>query len=300
MVQTDTRCRNGFPHRGHHGGRGSTGRRRRRCGSRRRHRSRRRGRARSPPPTPFRSTRARSWCARNGRTSTGCGSSPARPNINTPPVGQTLPEGVLVPYPIESGAVGHPAARGLHVLPRTFTVPSTWNGRRVHAELRRGHLGDAGVGERHAGRHAHRRLRRVLVRHHQRAAGRQQRDHRRRVLPRRRQPVPDRQATPQPERHLVHGGVGHLADGVAGTGGRQPHHAAGHDPGRRGRRARPGRAGHGRTAGPGRGADRRHGRRRGNRHGRCTPADPGAERAAVVAERPVPVRPAGDAWAPTR
>lgn len=52
-------------------------------------------------------------------------------NINTPPVGQTLPEGVLVPYPIESGLSGIQRHEDYMFYRRTFTVPSTWNGRRV-------------------------------------------------------------------------------------------------------------------------------------------------------------------------
>lgn len=52
-------------------------------------------------------------------------------SINTPPVGQTLPEGVLVPYPIESALSGIQRHEDYMFYRRTFTVPSTWNGRRV-------------------------------------------------------------------------------------------------------------------------------------------------------------------------
>ncbi|HYQ68716.1 AbfB domain-containing protein [Actinophytocola sp.] len=52
-------------------------------------------------------------------------------NINTPPVGQSLPEGVLVPYPIESGLSGIQRHEDYMFYRRTFTVPSTWSGRRV-------------------------------------------------------------------------------------------------------------------------------------------------------------------------
>ncbi|HEX6357983.1 AbfB domain-containing protein [Actinophytocola sp.] len=52
-------------------------------------------------------------------------------NINTPPVGQTLPETVLVPYPIESGLSGVQRHHDHMFYRRTFSVPSTWDGRRV-------------------------------------------------------------------------------------------------------------------------------------------------------------------------
>jgi Alpha-L-arabinofuranosidase B (ABFB) domain/Glycosyl hydrolases family 2, sugar binding domain/Glycosyl hydrolases family 2 len=52
-------------------------------------------------------------------------------SINTPPVGQTLPEGVLVPYPIESGLSGIQRHEDYMFYRRTFTVPTTWSGRRV-------------------------------------------------------------------------------------------------------------------------------------------------------------------------
>ena len=53
------------------------------------------------------------------------------PNLNTPPIGQPLPEGVLVPYPIESALSGIQRHEDNMFYRRTFTVPSTWNGRRV-------------------------------------------------------------------------------------------------------------------------------------------------------------------------
>ncbi|HWO68273.1 MAG TPA: AbfB domain-containing protein, partial [Umezawaea sp.] len=50
-----------------------------------------------------------------------------------PPLGQTLPERVLVPYPIESALSGimRNDNRDLMFYRRTFTVPPAWNGRRV-------------------------------------------------------------------------------------------------------------------------------------------------------------------------
>jgi hypothetical protein len=53
------------------------------------------------------------------------------PNLNSPPVGQTLAEGVLVPYPIESALSGIQRHEDNMWYRRTFTVPSTWTGRQV-------------------------------------------------------------------------------------------------------------------------------------------------------------------------
>ncbi|OLF11993.1 beta-galactosidase [Actinophytocola xinjiangensis] len=53
------------------------------------------------------------------------------PNIDSPPVGQTLPEGVLVPYPIESALSGIQRHEDNMYYRRTVTIPSTWDGRRV-------------------------------------------------------------------------------------------------------------------------------------------------------------------------
>ncbi|MGX7827948.1 AbfB domain-containing protein [Actinokineospora sp. 24-640] len=53
------------------------------------------------------------------------------PNLNSPPIGRTLPEGVLVPYPIESALSGIKRHEDNMFYRRTVTVPSTWNGRRV-------------------------------------------------------------------------------------------------------------------------------------------------------------------------
>jgi hypothetical protein len=52
-------------------------------------------------------------------------------SITNPPVGQTLPEGVLVPYPIESALSGIQRHEDNMFYRRAFTLPSTWNGRRV-------------------------------------------------------------------------------------------------------------------------------------------------------------------------
>ncbi|BCY06964.1 AbfB domain-containing protein [Actinoplanes sp. L3-i22] len=50
-----------------------------------------------------------------------------------PPIGQTLPERILVPYPVESALSGimRNDARDLMFYRRTFTVPTGWTGRRV-------------------------------------------------------------------------------------------------------------------------------------------------------------------------
>ncbi|ROP34811.1 AbfB domain-containing protein [Saccharothrix texasensis] len=57
-------------------------------------------------------------------------------NVNryaAPPLGQTLPERVLVPYPVESALSGimRNDNRDLMFYRRTFTVPQNWSGRRV-------------------------------------------------------------------------------------------------------------------------------------------------------------------------
>ncbi|MFI1819196.1 glycoside hydrolase family 2 protein, partial [Lentzea sp. NPDC020367] len=53
------------------------------------------------------------------------------PNLNSPPIGRPLAEGVLVPYPIESALSGIKRHEDNMFYRRTFTVPSTWNGRNV-------------------------------------------------------------------------------------------------------------------------------------------------------------------------
>ncbi|WP_246614261.1 AbfB domain-containing protein [Paractinoplanes bogorensis] len=60
--------------------------------------------------------------------------NPAEVNRNAaPPIGQTLPERILVPYPVESALSGimRNDNRDLMFYRRTFTVPAGWNGRRV-------------------------------------------------------------------------------------------------------------------------------------------------------------------------
>jgi hypothetical protein len=53
------------------------------------------------------------------------------PNLNSPPFGRPLAEGVLVPYPIESALSGIKRHEDNMFYRRTFTVPSSWNGRRI-------------------------------------------------------------------------------------------------------------------------------------------------------------------------
>lgn len=53
------------------------------------------------------------------------------PNLTSPPFGRPLAEGVLVPYPIESALSGIKRHEDNMFYRRTFTVPSTWNGRRT-------------------------------------------------------------------------------------------------------------------------------------------------------------------------
>jgi len=52
-------------------------------------------------------------------------------SLGSPPVGQNLPETVLVPYPIESALSGIMRHENMMWYRRTFTVPSGWSGRRV-------------------------------------------------------------------------------------------------------------------------------------------------------------------------
>ncbi|MFB8026696.1 AbfB domain-containing protein [Streptomyces sp. NPDC056465] len=58
-------------------------------------------------------------------------------NVNryaAPPVGQTLPERILVPYPVESALSGimRNDNRDLMFYKRSFTVPAGWNGQRIN------------------------------------------------------------------------------------------------------------------------------------------------------------------------
>jgi alpha-L-arabinofuranosidase B-like protein/glycosyl hydrolase family 2 len=53
------------------------------------------------------------------------------PNLDSPPIGRTLAEGVLVPYPIESALSGIKRHEDNMYYRRTATVPTAWNGRRV-------------------------------------------------------------------------------------------------------------------------------------------------------------------------
>ncbi|MEV7626269.1 AbfB domain-containing protein [Actinoplanes sp. NPDC089786] len=52
-------------------------------------------------------------------------------NTNTPPVGQTLAEEVLVPYPIESALSGIMRHENFMYYRKNFTVPAGWSGRNV-------------------------------------------------------------------------------------------------------------------------------------------------------------------------
>ncbi|WP_229074298.1 AbfB domain-containing protein [Actinoplanes sp. DH11] len=76
------------------------------------------------------------WQSLNGEWQFLNPATDAAGNVNrnaAPPLGQTLPERILVPYPVESALSGimRNDNRDLMFYRRTFTVPSAWTGRRV-------------------------------------------------------------------------------------------------------------------------------------------------------------------------
>ncbi|HWO59045.1 MAG TPA: AbfB domain-containing protein, partial [Umezawaea sp.] len=54
------------------------------------------------------------------------------PNLDSPPIGRPLAEGVLVPYPVESALSGIKRHEDNMFYRRTVTVPTAWSGRRVN------------------------------------------------------------------------------------------------------------------------------------------------------------------------
>ena len=66
------------------------------------------------------------WLTLNGQWQFAASSQ-----ITTPPVGQTLGETILVPFPLESAISGIMRHETNSFYRRTFTVPSGWSGRRV-------------------------------------------------------------------------------------------------------------------------------------------------------------------------
>lgn len=165
------------------------------------------------------------------------------------------------------------------------------------APLRRRRLRGHRLGQRHPRHRPPRRLRPLRGRHHPAAARGSERTHRARLRPHRRarREATRRQADRQPQRHLLHAHLRHLADRLAGTHprvvdllGRHPRrprdeHRTGEGL-HTGRRRLPQR--------PGRGAERRPGRR--HRHRRLHRVlRTRAERPSMVARGPLPLRPAG-------
>src|SRR6266542_1486879 len=192
--------------------------------------------------------------------------------------------------------VRHHAAREHDVVPAHVHCPKWMVRSAGPAQLRRGDLAGHRLGQRPECRYAQRRLRLALLRRHRRAHHRYPRAHRWRVLPGRRGRHPAGQAAAEPERHLLHRRLRHLADRLAGTDERRAHHPAGHHTRRAGRRAEPRRPGRGHLR-PGRTGDRlqrRHDRGHRDRHGRRDDPHPDPERPSVEPRRPVPVRPAGN------
>ena len=127
---------------------------------------------------------------------------------------------ILVPYPAESALSGVQKHSDYMFYRRTVDVPRSYRTRQAPApQLRRRELRRDGLGERHPGGPAHRRLRRVQRRHHRRAAQAGPAGDRGRVaLAGRSASHPGRQAATGPRRDLLHRVIGHLAVGLAGAG----------------------------------------------------------------------------------
>ena len=127
---------------------------------------------------------------------------------------------LLVPFAVESALSGvkRPLTPEQRLWYRRSLHRCAGEGSATAAPFRRGGLARRGVRQRQSGGTARGRLRRVHVRHHRRAAaghgagtGCGVWDPTDSAL------TAARQAGTESQRHLVHGGIGHLADRMAGT-----------------------------------------------------------------------------------
>ena len=217
-------------------------------------------------------------------------------------LGERIPRADLGPLPHGVGAVRYPAPRRPNVVPQGLQAAECLAGTTRTAALRRGRPNRHRLGEQPAGGPPRRRVYGVQRGHHPCAAGRiAAAVDRAGRGPQRDQPIPRRQAAQQAGGAVLHGIVGHLADGVDRAGARRAHRQARHHLGpdrfhchAKGFRDEKGARRGGRLQAGWRGGGAR------DRHSGCDAACAGAEPAPVDSRRPVPLRPQGPAAEPSR